>query len=111
MMKTIVQQLADFTAHSSYAQLPAEVVEESKRILLDSIGCALTAANGRMMGCSPEITAHALGIAGCTSPVNAHWAWVQHAPSTTLKYLMAGSLTQTAMTAAHMAKMGHRGDL
>jgi 2-methylcitrate dehydratase PrpD len=41
MIKTIVQQLADFTAHCSYAQLPAEVVEETKRIMLDSIGCAL----------------------------------------------------------------------
>jgi 2-methylcitrate dehydratase PrpD len=34
----------------------------------------------------------------------------QHAPSTTIKYLMAGALVQAAMTAAHMGQLGHRGD-
>lgn len=238
MTKTIIEQLADFTVGSDFAELPAEVVEESKRLLLDSIGCALagtehpkgrigidygrltgggagkatiigtgeqvsifgaafangelinaldfdailppghvspyvipgalaiaeasnasgkeliaaialshemsfrigkamdylrdtkdgkvsppkvygysstvfgaSAAVARMKGLSADVVAHALGIAGCISPVNAHWAWVQHAPSTTLKYLMAGPMTQAAMTAAHMAEMGHRGDI
>jgi 2-methylcitrate dehydratase PrpD len=238
MTKTIVEQLADFTTGSDFAELPLAVVEESKRILLDSIGCALagtehpkgkigieygrltgagggkatilgtgeqvsifgaafangelinaldfdavlppghvapyvlpgalaiaesngasgkdlitaialshemsfrigksmdylrdtkdgkvsppkvygysstifgaTAAIARMKRLPTDIVSHALGIAGITSPVNAHWAWVQHAPSTTLKYLMAGPLTQAAMTAAHMAELGHRGDV
>jgi len=238
MKKTIVQQLAEFTTGSNFAELPAPVVEESKRILLDSIGCALagtehpkgrigieygrltgggkgaatiigaggqvsifgaafangelinaldfdavlppghvspyvipgalaiaestaasgkelltaialshemsfrigkamdylrdtkegkvsppkvygysstifgaTAAISRMKGHSSDLVANALGIAGCISPVNAHWAWVQHAPSTTIKYLMAGPLIQSAMTAAYTAEMGHRGDV
>src|SRR3989304_5086215 len=39
-MKTIIQQLADFISEIRYEDLPDEVVHESKRILLDSIGCA-----------------------------------------------------------------------
>ncbi len=40
-MSTIIDTLADFSANTTFEQLPAAVVEESKRILLDSIGCAL----------------------------------------------------------------------
>ncbi len=43
MTKTIVQQLADFTATTSFDSLPAAVVEECKRALLDSMGCAIAA--------------------------------------------------------------------
>ena len=70
-----------------------------------------TAAIARLNGLSAERTANALGIAGSIAPVNSHRAWSQHAPSTTIKYLMAGVLVQTAMTAAYMGEMGHRGDL
>lgn len=240
MTGTIVERLADFSAHTTYAQLPPPVVEECKRILLDSIGCALggiedpkgrigidygrltggplgqgpatvigtgdrlsifgasfangelisaldadavlppghvtpyvlpgamavgeslaasgqdlltviatshemsyrigkamdylrdiqdgkvtppkvygysstifgaTAAIARLKGMSPERTAAALGIAGSIAPVNSHRAWCMHAPSTTIKYLMAGVLVQSALTAAHMGEMGHRGDI
>ncbi|MDB5750729.1 MAG: MmgE/PrpD family protein [Ramlibacter sp.] len=70
-----------------------------------------TAAIGLLQGMSAEVMAHALGIAGCISPVNAQMAWFDHAPSSTIKYLLGGTLTQAAMTAAHMAALGHRGDL
>ncbi|ALJ19234.1 MmgE/PrpD family protein [Microbacterium sp. No. 7] len=40
-MPTIVDQLAEFAASAAYDTLPADVVSESKRILLDSIGCAV----------------------------------------------------------------------
>lgn len=70
-----------------------------------------TAAIVRLKGLSAERTAHALGIAGSIAPVNSHRAWTQHVPSATIKYLMAGVLAQTALTAAHMGEMGHRGDL
>jgi 2-methylcitrate dehydratase PrpD len=70
-----------------------------------------TAAIAMLKGWSKEITAHALGIAGSISPVNSQVAWFQHAPSSTIKYLLAGALTQSALTAAHMAALGHRGDL
>jgi len=70
-----------------------------------------TAAIGLLQGQSVERLAHALGIAGAISPVNAQMAWFDHAPSSTIKYLLGGTLTQAAMTAAHMALLGHRGDL
>jgi 2-methylcitrate dehydratase PrpD len=237
--QTIVEQLAGFTADARYSMLPAEVVEECKRVLLDSIGCALgavsepkgrigiqyglltgggdggeatiigtghrvspfgasfangelintldfdailppghvapyvlpaalavgeslgasgkvmieavavshemsyrfgkamdylrdvkdgkvtppkvygyssavfgaTAAIGKVKGATGRVLAHSLGIAATISPVNAHRAWTMHAPSTTMKYLNAGVLTQAALTAAYMAELGHRGDL
>lgn len=70
-----------------------------------------TAAIVKLKGLGAETTAHALGIAGSISPVNSQVAWFQHAPSSTIKYLLAGALTQAAMAAAHMAEFGHRGDL
>lgn len=70
-----------------------------------------TAAIVLLKGFSADVLAHALGIAGSTAPVNSQVAWFQHAPSSTIKYLLAGALTQSAMTAAHMAELGHRGDV
>lgn len=70
-----------------------------------------TAAIALLQGQSAQVMAHALGIAGCISPVNAQMAWLDHAPSSTIKYLLGGTLTQAAMTAAHMASLGHRGDI
>lgn len=70
-----------------------------------------TAAIGLLQGQTAQRLAHALGIAGAISPVNAQMAWFDHAPSATIKYLLGGALTQAAMTAAHMALLGHRGDL
>ncbi|RJG03257.1 MmgE/PrpD family protein [Noviherbaspirillum sedimenti] len=238
MPSTIVKHLADFTTQSTYDRLPKSVVNECKRILLDSIGCALAAldtpkgragieygrisgsancmatiigtgdrvsvlgaafANGELINsldmdailppghvtpyvlpgalavaeavgasgrelisaiavshemsfrfgkamdyvrdvkdgktATPkvfgysstifgataaivmlkdlpiEVRGHALGIAGSIAPVNSHRAWGRHAPSTTIKYLLAGALAQSALTAAYMAELGHRGDV
>ena len=41
MSRTIVQQLAEHALAIRFEQLPPEVVQECKRILLDSVGCAL----------------------------------------------------------------------
>lgn len=71
----------------------------------------LTAAAAMMKKMTKEAMADALGIAGATSPVNGHRAWLMHAPSTTIKNsLMPGGIAMTAMTAAYMADLGHRGD-
>jgi len=70
-----------------------------------------TAAIARLKGLDTEVVRHALGIAGAITPVNSHRAWMSHAPASTIKYTMAGALSQSAMTAAHMAEFGHRGDL
>ena len=70
-----------------------------------------TAAIAMLKGLPAPVTADALGIGGSIAPVNSQSAWFQHAPSSTIKYLMAGALTQSAVTAAHMAEFGHRGDI
>ncbi|HSV81155.1 MAG TPA: MmgE/PrpD family protein [Ramlibacter sp.] len=41
MSKTIIEQLADFSVNTEFDRLPAKVVEECKRDVLDTIGCAL----------------------------------------------------------------------
>jgi 2-methylcitrate dehydratase PrpD len=69
-----------------------------------------TAAIARMRGQGRDVMENALGIAGAISPVNSHMTWVHHAPSTTIKYLNAGVLTQAAFQAALLAEFGHRGD-
>lgn len=199
-MATIIDTLADFTTQVRFDQLPPHVIDESKRVLLDSIGCGLgglshskgtigveyarmlgnavpgarasilgtgdrvstvatafangelinaldydailppghvspyvlpgamavgeagkvsgqeilcataIAAIGRLKGHTSDQVAHGMGIAARISPVNSHWVWSQHAPSTTIKYTPAGPVVQAAMTAAHMAELGHRGD-
>jgi 2-methylcitrate dehydratase PrpD len=40
-VKTLTQQLADFVVETRYEDLPQAVVHEAKRVLLDSVGCAL----------------------------------------------------------------------
>lgn len=70
-----------------------------------------TAAVAKLRGIPTAAMANAIGIAAATTPVNAHRAWLEHAPPTTIKYLMAGALTNAAISAAFMAEMGHRGDL
>lgn len=70
-----------------------------------------TAALGKLGGQSSDTLAHALGIAGAIAPVNSQIAWFEHTPIATIKYLLAGMLAQQALTAMHMAQLGHRGDL
>ena len=41
MPKTIIEDLADFTVGTRIEDLPADVIQETKLIILDSIGCAL----------------------------------------------------------------------
>lgn len=69
-----------------------------------------TAAITKLYGASEDVTSQALAIAGSNSPVNSHRSWLEHVPTATIKYTMAGPLTQTALTAAFMAMLGHRGD-
>lgn len=70
-----------------------------------------TAAIMRVKGLATATVANGLGIAGCIVPVNSHMAWVRHAPSTTIKYTVAGVMAQAALTAAAMGEYGHRGDI
>ena len=69
-----------------------------------------TAAVTRLRNASADVTAQALAVAASTTPVNSHRSWLEHTPASTIKYTMAGPLVQTALTAAFMAFLGHRGD-
>lgn len=40
-MKGVIYQLARFISNATYQQIPAEIVHETKRVILDSVGCAL----------------------------------------------------------------------
>ena len=40
-MSTIVEQLSTYVADMRYEDIPAEVVQQTKRLLIDTIGCAL----------------------------------------------------------------------
>lgn len=81
-MSTIVEQLAEFTAGSRYEDLPPEVANETKRVVLDSIGCALAATDeqkgtigleiGARMGSGDEATI--LGTGGRGSVYGAAFA-------------------------------------
>jgi len=70
-----------------------------------------TASAAKLKGLAADKLANALGIAAAITPVNAHGAWLRHAPAATIKYVMAGALTNAALTAAEMADLGHRGDI
>ncbi|MCD4853693.1 MmgE/PrpD family protein [Arthrobacter sp. AK01] len=70
----------------------------------------LTAAASMMKDMSETATREALGIAGGTSPVNSLRPWQMHVPITTVKYGLGGGLVMTALTAAYMAELGHRGN-
>lgn len=69
-----------------------------------------TAAAGRMLRLPEDVLVEALSIAGLTAPTNTFRPWAMHTPPTTIKYLSAGVLAQTSLTAAHLARLGHRGD-
>ena len=85
---------------------------ESPKIL--GYSCTIfgaTAAVLKVKGQTADVISHALGIAGSIAPVNSLKSWAHHTPSTTVKYTVAGPLAQSALIAAAMAELGHRGDL
>lgn len=70
-----------------------------------------TASVARLRHLRTGQVANALGIAAASAPVNAQRAWFMHAPTSTIKYQLAGGLATTALTATDMGELGHRGDL
>lgn len=69
------------------------------------------AAVGVVKGFDRASIATALGIMGATMPTNTQRAWMMHAPSTTIKYQLAGGMALSAVTAANLAELGHTGDV
>ncbi|SHN39606.1 MmgE/PrpD family protein [Cryptosporangium aurantiacum] len=82
MARTTVEQLADFAADVSLEAPPPDVVEDSKRVLLDSVGCALAGIDvdkgrigikvARRMGGRGDATI--FGVADRTTPFAAAFA-------------------------------------
>ena len=70
-----------------------------------------TAAIAKVRRHSQAMMTNGLGIAGSMSPVNTQWAWSVHVPTATVKYGLAGAVTQAAMSAAYLAELGHTGDI
>ena len=70
-----------------------------------------TLAITRLRRESAEVTGHALGIAAGITPANSHRSWLEHVPVSTIKYTMAGPVVQSALMAAHLAALGHTGDI
>lgn len=48
-MTSITHRMAEFAAGLQYGDIPAPAIKEAKRFLLDSVGCALAAANSEDM--------------------------------------------------------------
>jgi 2-methylcitrate dehydratase PrpD len=81
-MQGVTRKLAQFATETRYEQLPPEVVRESKRLLLDTIGCAIGGVHTdsgdialrhvRAMGGNPLATV--VGTGEKTSSVNAAYA-------------------------------------
>lgn len=84
---------------------PASVVGYSSTVF------GATASAGKLKRLSAGQLANALGLAAASAPVNAQRAWFTHAPTATIKYQLAGGLTNIALAAADMGELGHRGDL
>ncbi|WP_025778197.1 MmgE/PrpD family protein [Brevibacterium sp. VCM10] len=66
-MATIVEELAQFAAEAPKNPLPAEIASESKRILLDSFGCALASLDDENAN---RGVAYAKMIGGETGPAS-----------------------------------------
>lgn len=69
-----------------------------------------TAAVAKLKKLSRETLSNALGIAAAISPVNSQMAWNHCAPAATIKYMLAGLIPQSALTAVYLAEFGHHGD-
>jgi len=63
---TLVQQIAGNVLGVSATTIPAEVVEHTKALILDSIGCALAAADEPVFARASQVLAQLGGSADCT---------------------------------------------
>ena len=79
-------------------------------------GCSVVVFGGTAGVCSiqqfsPDQLAQAMGLAGHMAPMQAAQTMLNDMPPTTAKYLMAGWAAQAQLSAAHLIKAGHRGDV
>ena len=53
LMDSLTKHLTAYASGLTYSDLPPEVVDKTKRIILDSVGCALGAARGGLIFVAP----------------------------------------------------------
>lgn len=105
----------EITSRFARAMDTNRAVKDGEAVLSEVMGFSssifgATAAVARLRGVSPGVMRDALGIAAATSPVNSLRSWQMHTPSTSVKYGIGGGLVQSALNAAFLAELGHRGD-
>jgi 2-methylcitrate dehydratase len=64
-MPTITRTISDWAAGVQYEDLPAEVVHEAKRFLMDSVGCALGGAQQHDVHIAREVLTETAGSGDC----------------------------------------------
>jgi 2-methylcitrate dehydratase PrpD len=99
------------TAMSGYRDTKDGKAANASVVGYSSTVFGATASVAKLKGLPADRLANALGIAAATAPVNSQRAWFMHSPTATIKYQMAGALTNVALSAADMGDLGHRGDL
>jgi len=65
-MSTVTRTMADWAASLKYEDLPAEVVTETKRFLMDSVGCALGGAQQHDVHIAREVLGECAGSGNAT---------------------------------------------
>ncbi len=65
-MSTVTRTMADWAASLNYEDLPAEVVTETKRFLMDSVGCALGGAQQHDVHIAREVLGECAGSGDAT---------------------------------------------
>jgi 2-methylcitrate dehydratase len=65
-MSTVTRTMADWAASLNYEDLPAEVVTETKRFLMDSVGCALGGAQQHDVHIAREVLGECAGSGNAT---------------------------------------------
>ena len=69
-MTTLVEQLSAYAAHLRYEDLPPEVVHQAKRLIVDTIGCALGGYDGEPSRIAREVAGEVTSRNPATIMVN-----------------------------------------
>ncbi len=89
-MKTLAEQLADYAVGLKFEDLPAPVVREVKRRVIDSVGCALGAWNAEPCGIARRVASAFSAGRGATLLGTRHRAppdWAAFANGCLVRYL------------------------
>src|SRR6266446_5014184 len=89
-MKTLAEQLADYAVGLKFEDLPAPVVREVKRRVIDSVGCALGAWNAEPCGVARRVASAFSAGRGATLLGTRHRAppdWAAFANGCLVRYL------------------------